>query len=144
MHTQGAWLDLSHNALPPIPETQMSALLTRFAYVLRQLAPLIALCDRRDISVSASYRDDKFGEHAVIFHDNYPGGVGLAHKLVANHEALFTLAKQTVDSCTCEAGCPSCIGVWDVKTDGDADLPENLKALVQILLQNLLKAPQAA
>ena len=144
MHTQGAWLDLNAAALPPLPETQMSALLTRFAYLLRQLSPLVALCDRRDISVASSYRDVQFGAHAVIFHDNYPGGVGLAHKLVANHEALFSLALDTVEGCSCEAGCPSCVGVWDVKTDGDADLPDNLKDLVRLLLQNLLKARRAA
>ncbi len=144
MHTQGAWIDLAAGALPPLPESQMSALLTRFAYLLRQLSPLIALCDRRDISVASGYRDEKFGNHAIIFHDNYPGGVGLSHKLVANHEALFTLALTTVESCSCETGCPSCVGVWDASTDGDADLPDNLKGLVRLLLQNLLEARRAA
>ncbi|HMY10609.1 MAG TPA: DEAD/DEAH box helicase, partial [Turneriella sp.] len=96
MHTQGAWFDIDTKALPDLPPNFMSALLTRFAYLLRQLAPLVALCDRRDISVSSSYRDVQFGDHAIIFHDNYPGGVGLSHKLVANHEALFALAAETV------------------------------------------------
>lgn len=137
MHTQGAWLDILPEALPPIPANFMSALLTRLAYLLRQLAPLVALCDRRDISVSASYRDVHFGDHAIIFHDNYPGGVGLSHKLVSNYEALFALARQTVEQCTCDTGCPSCIGVWDSKTDGDADLPDDLKLPVRQLLQNL-------
>lgn len=144
MHTQGAWIDLKSETLPALPESQISALLTRFAYLLRQLSPLIALCDRRDISVASGYRDEQFGAHAVVFHDNYPGGVGLAHKLVRDHEALFTLAATTVAGCSCEAGCPSCVGVWDVKTDGDAELPENLKALVVSLLQNLLEARRAA
>lgn len=149
MHTQGAWFDIAGDALPRDattgevwPVEYRSALLTRFAYLLRQLSPLIALCDRRDISVSSSFRDPQFGEHAIIFHDNYPGGVGLAHKLVANHEALFTLAQQTVDGCSCATGCPSCIGVWDSNVDGDAALPEDLKSPVRTLLLALLRGPQ--
>ena len=138
MHTQGAWFDIDTKALPDLPPNFMSALLTRFAYLLRQLAPLVALCDRRDISVSSSYRDVQFGDHAIIFHDNYPGGVGLSHKLVANHEALFALAAETVGKCSCEAGCPSCIGVWDAKLEGEAEQPEDLKTPVKVLLQKLL------
>jgi DEAD/DEAH box helicase domain-containing protein len=143
MHTQGAWIDLLPDALPTLPPNFMSALLTRFAYLLRQLAPLVALCDRRDISVTSSYRDVQFGDHAVIFHDNYPGGVGLAHKLVANHDALFRLALQTVEQCSCAAGCPACIGVWDSepelsKDDAAVEYPEDLKSPVRELLGKLL------
>lgn len=138
MHTQGAWFDIDAKALPDLPANFMSALLTRFAYLLRQLAPLVALCDRRDISVSSSYRDLQFGDHAIIFHDNYPGGVGLSHKLVANNGALFALAADTVGKCSCEIGCPSCIGVWDTKLEGEAEHPEDLKTPVKILLQKLL------
>ncbi|MBL8034244.1 MAG: DEAD/DEAH box helicase [Leptospiraceae bacterium] len=140
MHTQGAWIEIGARALPQIPQNYMSALLTRFAYLLRQLAPLVALCDRRDISVSAAYRDVQFGEHSIIFHDNYPGGVGLSHKLVANHEALFALAAETVAKCNCATGCPSCIGVWDSNVDGEAEIPEDLKTPVRELMDRLLLA----
>lgn len=139
MHTQGAWFDIHPHALPAIDEKFRSALLTRFAYLLKQLSPLVALCDRRDISVSSAYRDVQFGDHAVIFYDSYPGGVGLAHKLVANHDALFALALQTVEECSCAVGCPSCIGVWDAKVEGAAELPDDLKTPVRDLLRNLAK-----
>lgn len=142
MHTQGAWIEIDTTLMPKLPATFFSALLTRLAYVLRQLAPLVALCDRRDISVSSGYRDVQFGEHAIIFHDNYPGGVGLSHKLVANHDALFALALETVTKCSCEAGCPSCIGVWDSQVDppeGEQGGEMNLKAPVTVVLKSLLR-----
>jgi len=138
MHTQGAWLDLSENLWRDVPITFRSALLTRLAYLLKQLAPIVALCDRRDIAVSSSYRDPAFGEHAIILYDNYPGGVGLAHKLVSNYEALFALAAQAVGQCDCAVGCPSCIGVWDVQTDGDVELPEDMKSPVKAILAQLI------
>lgn len=137
MHTQGAWFDIEKSVLPLLDEKFHSALLTRFAYLLKQLAPLVALCDRRDIAVSSAYRDVQFGENAIVFHDNYPGGVGLAHKLVQNHAALFLLALQTVSECPCETGCPSCIGVWDSTVDGDVALPDDLKTPVRELLQRI-------
>lgn len=138
MHTQGAWFDIDRQALPDLPEKFLSALLVRFAYLLRQLAPLVALCDRRDITVSSVYRDPHFGEHAIIFHDQYPGGVGLSHKLVAQHAALFELAFATVRGCACATGCPACIGVWDTLLDGDCERPDDLKSPVQQLLHRLL------
>lgn len=140
MHTQGAWLDIAEPVLADIPVTFRSAILTRLAYVLKQLSPLVALCDRRDIAVSSSYRDPAFGEHAIIFYDNYPGGVGLAHKLVRDHEALFELARQTIAGCECATGCPSCIGVWDAKVDGDVALPDDLKTPVHEIIRKLVLA----
>ncbi|MBV6494312.1 MAG: ATP-dependent RNA helicase SrmB [Turneriella sp.] len=140
MHTQGAWIDLNNNFFTEIPETLQSTLLTRLAYLLRQLAPLIALCDSRDLSISAGFKDVAFGEHAIIFHDNYPGGVGLSYKLASNIEALFRLSFQAVTGCSCQSGCPSCIGVWDSEEEQKASekSTENLKSLVMQLLKNML------
>ncbi|MCX7631856.1 MAG: DEAD/DEAH box helicase [Turneriella sp.] len=137
MHTQGAWWELRPHILPPLHTELYSALLTRLAYLLGQLAPLIALCDRRDVSVSSAYRDPQFGDYAVIFHDNYPGGVGLSYKLTSNYESLCQLAYEQILSCSCKRGCPSCIGVWDSQRENPALLELDFKAPVKTLLANL-------
>ena len=112
MHTQAAWLELEPALFKDIQETARNALLMRISYLFKTMAPLIALCDRNDLSAEGRYRDPQFSEYAVVFYDRYPGGVGLSYRTVQNIENLILLADDTVTNCPCESGCPSCIGVW--------------------------------
>ena len=73
------------------------------------LLPLFAMCDRWDIGgLSTAWHPDT--ESAAIFvYDGYPGGAGIAERgydLAAEH---LLATRDTVRTCPCETGCPSCV-----------------------------------
>ncbi len=124
LHTQAAWVEFESGS--KAAAAIMGQVLTRIAYIMRNMAPLVALCDRNDISVQGLYKDNQFKECALVFYDRFPGGVGLAYKLMRNLETLLTMAIDTVTACECQGGCPSCIGVWDVESFRNSDNADEL------------------
>lgn len=87
--------------------------LSAITYLLRNLAPLHLLCDRVDIGTSWNIRDEHFGVPSLYIWDRYPGGTGLAENLPPYLQDLFAKAANRISSCSCENGCPSCIGLVD-------------------------------
>ncbi len=49
----------------------------------------------------------------IFVYDRFPGGVGFGEGLFDGHFELMQLARQLVDGCECESGCPSCVGPTD-------------------------------
>lgn len=70
--------------------------------------PTIAMCDRYDIGgiVNAS----QLGVSTIVLYDRYQGGVGYARQAYECAGALFRLAHEMAAECTCEDGCPACVG----------------------------------
>lgn len=94
-----------------LDETARSEVLSGAATVLRSVAPLFLLCDRRDIGISPRLRDPHFGAGALYVYDRAPGGTGLSEALKLRLPQVFAAAAERAASCGCESGCPSCIGV---------------------------------
>ncbi|MES9819418.1 MAG: DEAD/DEAH box helicase [Candidatus Thiodiazotropha sp.] len=46
----------------------------------------------------------------LFLYDNYPGGIGLSSPLCESRETIVHEAKRLVVDCSCNHGCPSCIG----------------------------------
>lgn len=46
----------------------------------------------------------------VFIYDAYPGGIGFSDLLFKLHGRLLASARNLIDQCPCEAGCPSCVG----------------------------------
>lgn len=92
-------------------EVRVRSGLAAVAHVLRAVAPLRVLCDARDLAVVADAASAVAeGRPALIVHETVPGGVGLADELAADHEPLWTAAREVVTSCGCVDGCPACVG----------------------------------
>jgi DEAD/DEAH box helicase domain-containing protein len=73
------------------------------------LLTLVAMCDRWDIG-GVSYPDHPETGRATIFvYDGYPGGVGVTEKGFELLDGLLARTLEAIESCPCEAGCPSCI-----------------------------------
>ena len=125
MHTQAAWLEFQDINIE-IEKEIRGSVLTRAAYLIKQMAPLVALCDVRDISSLGFYLNDQFMPYSILFFDHYPGGVGLSYKMITNIEALLDLSIESALNCVCEAGCPSCIGVWDIFDIENSSSPNNI------------------
>jgi DEAD/DEAH box helicase domain-containing protein len=73
------------------------------------LLPLFATCDRWDIGgVSTALHGDT-GRLTVFVYDGHPGGAGFSERGFEAAGEWLTATRDTIASCTCADGCPSCI-----------------------------------
>ncbi|MDT8382769.1 MAG: DUF1998 domain-containing protein, partial [Brevefilum sp.] len=103
-----------------------------FSYLLHNLAPLLLMCDGEDIGVhydpNAKLGD---GQPTVVLYDNIPGGLGLSENLYELHTDLLMQGYETVSTCECEDGCPSCVGpVGEEGSGGKQEALAIFKALI--------------
>lgn len=73
------------------------------------LLPTFALCDRGDIGGISIPFHPQVGTGAVFIYDGHPGGVGILAGAFEQLPALLQRVLNLLDSCHCEAGCPSCV-----------------------------------
>lgn len=73
------------------------------------LLPIVASNDRWDIGgVSMALHPDT-GEPSVFVYDGHPGGAGFAERGFHEAETWLQATLDTVRSCACPSGCPSCV-----------------------------------
>ena len=73
------------------------------------LLPLFATCDRWDIGgVSTALHPDT-GQLTVFVYDGHPGGAGFAEHGYRLAAEWLSATRETIASCRCESGCPSCV-----------------------------------
>lgn len=84
---------------------------------LRNLAvvalPLVAMCDSRDLGGVVDSKN--LGQTAMILYDRYPGGLGYSERGFANISQVLSICLQMVRDCPCEEGCPSCVGLPNLR-----------------------------
>ncbi|MCW5941188.1 MAG: DEAD/DEAH box helicase [Fimbriimonadaceae bacterium] len=78
-------------------------------HALGSVAPILASCDRGDLSTAWYAVLPDTMRPAVFVYDSVPGGVGLAHALFENRERWLGEALELLTSCPCRDGCPSCL-----------------------------------
>ncbi|MGI6643701.1 MAG: DEAD/DEAH box helicase [Bacillota bacterium] len=122
MHTQGTWFSLPDNVVSSLDPRSVGAVLSGLASVISNLAPLFLMCDRRDLGCAVEVRSTLDGRSTVYFYDSYPGGVGLAERVYDLFPDLFRTAKDLLDSCKCQDGCPGCVGPVHEAGTGTKDL----------------------
>jgi DEAD/DEAH box helicase domain-containing protein len=73
------------------------------------LLPLFAMCDRWDIGgLSTAYHPDT-GMATIFVYDGHPGGAGITERGFHVAPDHLTATRDTVATCPCESGCPSCV-----------------------------------
>ncbi len=115
MHTQGAWVLVpdDHPVRAGMPEHDLGAMLAGAAFALGVVSPLFVLCDPRDMRFRSEVRSTVFHKPAVYFYDSFPGGMELSFRVLENLSGIALSAKQLVEACGCQNGCPSCVGLPD-------------------------------
>lgn len=110
--------------------------LSGLSYSMSQLAPLIVMCDTRDIGCISDINSEfSQGQPYVMIYDTIPAGVGLAQELYLHHQALALRAFDLVSACQCYNGCPSCIGPSGPEGIGSK---AEVKAILNILAKKTM------
>ncbi len=52
----------------------------------------------------------EFFEPNLYLYDAYPGGIGFSEPIFRAHEILIRKTRDLIQTCPCDAGCPSCVG----------------------------------
>ncbi len=73
------------------------------------MLPLLALCDRWDLGGLSTALHPDTGRPTVVIYDGVPGGAGLAERSFRRLPEHLTMTRDTVATCRCAAGCPSCV-----------------------------------
>jgi len=144
IHTVGLWATFP----PGLPgELQAAGYRTIEAMVgVRNLLlvtlPMLAMCDRRDIS--GCIESAGLGRLMMVVYDRYPGGIGYARLGYEHFFELLSVCHELVTDCPCAAGCPSCVGLANLRpplhTDPDIGLGYSIpnKAATILALQRWL------
>ena len=117
--------------LEELDEALQAEILAGIGTLIRSVAPLFLLCDRRDIGIAPRVRDPHFGCPALYVYDSAPGGSGLSEALAQKLNIVLCAGSERVRECTCEMGCPSCIGV----SSTESGIKAETAALMNILSQ---------
>jgi DEAD/DEAH box helicase domain-containing protein len=126
MHTTAYWLTVPKDVMAALPYTADDRRdgVVGLAFAMRQVAQLLLMCDRQDIGISIGSGEEgeetdlnragfptKISDQPRIFvYDNYPGGIGFSEPLSAMHDDLLARTRELIAGCTCEHGCPTCVG----------------------------------
>ena len=51
----------------------------------------------------------------MFIYDAYPGGIGLSEPLYRLHSRLLAQSLSLIEACPCREGCPSCVGVANLR-----------------------------
>lgn len=140
MHTTGCWFTLTREAMDSLDMGREELLdgLLGISYLLHHIGTFLLMCDIRDMEHCIGDRSsswfmgrDKTGrgiynmdlsggeigaqslelfQPAIFLYDNHPGGMGFSQELYQAYALLFGKARELIDKCGCEHGCPSCVG----------------------------------
>ncbi len=112
MHTTAMWMTLPNDRAAQYGKDDLQGGMLGISNLLRIVAPLYLMCSPRDLAVSYQVKCPFTDLPTLILYDNCPGGVGLSEKAYLMRDTLLLHAQQVVDNCTCENGCPSCVGPY--------------------------------
>ena len=120
MHTTAFWLHFSAGflaALDKYTPTERQNGLSGLGNALRTIASLLLMCDPRDLGVALTENiaggiagSMAAWEPNLYLYDSYSGGVGLSAPLYRLSDRLLRQARELIEGCACEAGCPACVG----------------------------------
>jgi DEAD/DEAH box helicase domain-containing protein len=131
MQTTSVWLTVPPETLARVSPSREQLIdgLRAVTYLLHHLAPIFLLCDVRDLG---SWLGDTTPAHTgavatrestrrrlleaerfnptLYLYDSHAGGIGLAERIFDILPQLLARGLETLQSCPCRSGCPSCVG----------------------------------
>jgi len=78
-------------------------------HLLIAALPVQVLCERWDLGGLSTQAHPQVDQPCLFIYDGYPGGVGLAAKSLQVADSWLATARDMVNQCECQEGCPVCI-----------------------------------
>ncbi|KRF53330.1 MULTISPECIES: DEAD/DEAH box helicase [Priestia] len=110
LHTNAVWLSFEKEQSNESEERLEQALIS-VANALQSIAPLMVMCDPSDLHVVPQIKAVHNEQPTIFLYDRYPGGIGLSDKVYEQMNDVLNQTNQLIVNCSCESGCPSCIGM---------------------------------
>ncbi|GIH11563.1 hypothetical protein Rhe02_96300 [Rhizocola hellebori] len=107
LRTVAVWTTLADEAVAELED--LPGALHAAEHAAIGLLPLVASCDRWDIGGLSIARHADTDAPTIFVYDGHPGGAGFAERAFHMAQAWLTATRDTVKSCACERGCPSCV-----------------------------------
>ena len=111
IETESIWVDIPQAAVNVLEQEKYHFMgaIHAMEHAMIALFPLLVLCDRNDIGGISCPLHEQTEMASVFVYDGYPGGVGLAREAFRKIDSLLTQTEQTIATCACNTGCPSCV-----------------------------------
>jgi len=77
---------------------------------IQAVAAVLLMVDPRDLGLVSQVRSPHSDAPTIYLYEAMPGGVGLSERLFARHDELVSGARDLIEACGCETGCPACTG----------------------------------
>ena len=140
LHTTSYWVALGAE-FDPWRRDELDMALNGAGRAMQTVASVLLMSDPHDIGMVAQVRSPH-AEHPVVYlYDSVPGGVGLAERLFDRHAELVAGALGLVEACSCEDGCPACVGP---RIDANSGSKRLARRLLSMLAGDVSAAGQQA
>ncbi|MDH5493717.1 MAG: DUF1998 domain-containing protein, partial [Myxococcales bacterium] len=145
MHTTSFWLTFPESFVTSLerPRPVVIDALRGLSKAMHLVATIGLMVDPRDLGRTLGDHDEPGGppgkaggrgfDPTIFLYDQIPGGIGLAPRLFEQRELLLRRARQLVELCRCDDGCPACIG----PAIGELQLTLRRRALILAILESL-------
>ena len=142
IETESIWIDIPEATVSLLEQEKYHFMgaIHAMEHAMIALFPLLVLCDRNDIGGISCPMHEQTESASIFVYDGYSGGVGLAKEAFRKMDSLLTQTEQTITSCACTNGCPSCV---HSPKCGSGNRPIDKKACL-FLLTEILKEKSAA
>ncbi len=109
--TEGIWIEIPDDLQQEIVLRRLHFMggIHALEHAAIGILPLIVLCDRNDVGGISQPDHPQLDQAAVFVYDGHPGGMGLCRQVFRRAEELLVHAREVINSCACENGCPSCV-----------------------------------
>ncbi len=118
LQTTAFWVALPPERTAGLAREALEGGLVGLGHLLEGVAPLFLMCDPRDVGVVPQVKSPFTGLSTVFIYERVPAGVGFAEKLYSMRSELLQAAADLASNCSCESGCPSCVGPASIVGDG--------------------------
>ncbi|MEX2229648.1 MAG: DEAD/DEAH box helicase [Dehalococcoidia bacterium] len=131
LHTEAFWVTLPGELAARWGTSAVEGALAGLGQLLVNVAPVLLMCDPRDLKLSTQVRAPHTGRPTAFLWESVPGGVGFSEHLFTHAPELFALARVIVATCPCHEGCPGCVGPPAAPGVGVKRLAAELLALAE-------------
>ena len=125
LHTSSAMLSMDPDIFK-WDENRIEQGMIGASHALNYMIPLHVMCDPHDIHVYPQVKAAHNEKPTIFIYDSYPGGIGLSDKVYENSEVILLETISMIENCTCESGCPSCIGTESATKTAKSDAKQLL------------------